>query len=107
MGICTNDIHMDGTGAMCGSVHQCHYNPTCQRAVELHPTSQSRQPAFHAKAESGPVLCRVHPNEDVCSKFSGMPMHHHTETGLPADDHNWDNCLGYNAWPSFGGVLST
>ena len=107
MGICTNDIPLDGPGAMFRTLRQLHYNPPCQRGVELHPTSQSRQPTFHAKAESGPVLRRLHPNEDVCSKFSGMPMHHHTETGLPGDDHDWNNGLGYCAWPSLGGLLPT
>ena len=107
MAICTNDIHIEGTGAMCGSIHQFHYNPLCQRAVELHPTSQSRQPAFHAKAESGTLFHGAHPNEDVCGKFSGIPVHHHTGAGLPGDDHHWNNGLGFTAWPSFGGVLPT
>ena len=107
MGICANDIYIEGSGAMCGTVHQPHYNPPCQRGVELHPTSQSRQPAFHAKAESGPILCRLNPNEDVCSKFSGMPMHHHTETGLPADDPDCPMCLGFDKQLAFDGMLPT
>ena len=107
MGICTNDIHIEGTGAMCGSIHQFHYNPLCQRAVELHRTSQSRQPAFRAKAKSGPLLHGIHSNEDVCDELSGMPVLHHTETGLPGDDHDWNNGLGYYAWPSLGGLLPT
>ena len=107
MGICKHGFPLDGTGAMFRTLHQPHYNPSCQRGVELHPTSQSRQPAFRPKAESGTLFHGVHPNEDVCGKFSGIPVLHHTETGLLGDDHYWHNSLGYNAWPSLGGLLPT